>query len=401
MSYKLANEKKSFYWKKRSVMRFNEKYNRSEMICSDMCEVFKRQTKLPDGYSWEYVDVTNQDEMIPIVKFININNNNELETQFEHNLSLETIKWQMGGGGVFILARDNITELICGLIGCSVKKIQIWEDVIDATQPYFLCVDPMYRGRGLAKLLMDEVIFWSIKSNMNVGIFCTNKIVPSPVVQFRHYCRPLDYKYLHDNEFLLIDDIDKDFAHNRTKIRLKPDKNYVCAKLNKEHVSIVHSLYNKQMETYNIHQVMERNEIEHYFFNDDFVTTLIVYSDDEPVDFVTYYSYNVTNKKNGNIIKCANILMYSSLKVNEDVIIINALKNISFDGHHVVYVTDMMGNSDVLLAPQKMGNEDTDDEERDLAFDLNFLKTKRKTMLNLFNWKCQLLTQSMVSWLIF
>jgi hypothetical protein len=134
-------------------------------------------------------------------------------------------------------------------------------------------------------------------------------------------------------------------------------------------------------------------------------------SDDDsiksPVDFVTYNFYDIDNKENkenkegDNIIKVANLLMYSSNEVRPDLIFINILKQISFDKIHIVYMMDMMHSNEFILSNVKNADEDTDDDEEHATYDMNILKTGKKLFINLFNWRCETFKQNMISWLTF
>ena len=107
------------------------------------------------------------------------------------------------------------------------------------------------------------------------------------------------------------------------------------------------------------------------------------------------------NKETDNIIKTANILMYSSIETRVDVLFVNVLKHINMDKIHLVYINDMMHANDAILSNVKLSNEDTDDEEENATYDFNIIKTSKKTFINLYNWQCGKFKQNMVSWLIF
>ena len=163
------------------------------------------------------------------------------------------------------------------------------------------------------------------------------------------------------------------------------------------------------METFNVSIVLTKNEIENYMFNNKYVKTLLVMSDNnnesKVVDFITYNFYDLvnTNKKDGEdrIIKVANILMYSALNVRPELLMINVLKQISFDKIHVIYVNDMMHTNEAILSNVKNGDEDTENEEESAMYDMNLVKTNKKTFLNLFNIESSIYKQTMVSWLLF
>lgn len=396
-TYTEAKQQKSSFWRTKPVMKFNERY--LTVSCQiDPC-LISTDHELPHGYTWETVCLSNVPRMTDVANFVQDHAMNpEIAAPFVRQYTVADILWQIGAVGCFLLVTAGNT--ICGLIGISIKNAQIWNDQVRIAQPMFLTVDPKYRKTGLAQTLMDEAIFIAQKTySVMSGLFCTNRIVPAPVARIKHFCRPINYRYLHEVHFLDIPDIDIEAAHNKTKIRLKPNPKYKPADKTEFNVNTVYDLYTKFMKTFNLHLVLSVEEVAAYFFADA-VKTLIIYNDkNEPVDFVTYNTYDAIDKD--KTVKCANILMYSSLKTQEDVIIINTLKQMSADGIHVVFISDIMGTSDVVLSKNRYPYEDTDDEDQNMAYDVNFVVTPKRTFINLFNWKCPLLKQTMTSWLLF
>ena len=123
----------------------------------------------------------------------------------------------------------------------------------------------------------------------------------------RYYSRPLYYKKLVEHDFIGIPQVKKEVAHIKAKIKLRPKKNYVVASKTKANVSDVHRLYAKYMESFCLSMMLSQDEIENYFFNDNYVKTLLVKNDkDETVDFISYVVYdihdNISNGDTGDIV---------------------------------------------------------------------------------------------------
>jgi len=400
-SYKFATERKSIYWKNKPVMRFNEKvFHESEIIpLNTMPKKYTddKLTVLPDNFQWRETDQEDELTMKPIIDLINENDLNEFRQLVDH----QAIEWKMGNGGKFISIVDD-QQKICGTIGFNMATIGLGELEKLVCVPYYFVIDHQYRESGMAKVLMDRLINYSFKFGVDAGCFSTNRIISAPIVQLRHYFRPLNYKYLMERKFIDIEDVDQEVAHNRTKIRLKPNPLYVRAELNEKNLQTVYELYKKQRTTYYLSRKLNIDEIQNYFFNNKYCTTLLVYDEKNPngeaIDFVSYTTYSVVGKDLMEI-RCADIIQYSTHKTREDVLIMNTLKQISMDGIHIVNMTDQQNSSEVLLSTSHYANEDTDDEERTAVYDLNFIKSSKKTMINLFNLKGTLIRPNMVSWL--
>jgi hypothetical protein len=424
-SYSEAKESVSTYWKKKPVLQMGCAYTTNEVIDNELSEkVSKKEIELPKGYQWKTIDVSDS-EFIKLADFIKVNQKRTNDQHFLSDYTAESIVWQMGGRGKFIVieyeGKDESNLQICSCIGYTSMNVQIYDETKLMTVPFFLTVGTKYRSRGMSKLLIDRLIIESARLGIMCGCFATNKIVPSPIVQLRHYSRPLNYEYLYENGFVDIDDVSVEVAHEKTRIRLRPPPNYLIAKRTPENIEEVHRIYCESMKSYSLHICLSLEDIEHYFFNDKFCKVILIYKFVEetktksgtsipvkyetmkPVDFLAYNFFDIINTKNvdHNRIKCANILMYSSLKTREDIVVINSIKHISLDGMDVVQMSDQMNSTEVLLTSSKYANEDTDEEDENSVYDLHFLKTEKKTMINLFNWKCNLMKPGMVSWLTF
>lgn len=399
-SYKHESGRRSVYWKNHPVMRFNERVNRETLISpkETLLEryVDNKLAKLPDGFHWYETDTVDNRLTGPIIDFIQKNDDSTFRQILDHHMIL----WKMGINGKFVSIVDD-KQQICGTIGFNWGSIQLGEIDRLVCIPYYFVIDPSYRGSGMAKVLMDRVIANSFKFGIDAGCFATNRMVSAPIVQLRHYLRPLNYKYLVERKFIDIEDVDQEIAHNRTKIRLKPNPLYIRAESTEQNVRKVYELYERQRTNYYLSRKLSIDEIQNYFFDEKYCTTLLVHDDSnptgDPIDFIAYHTYVVIGADQMEI-RCADIIQYSTQKTREDILIINALKQISMDGIHIVNMTDQQNSDDVLLCTSHLANEDTDDEERTAVYDLNFIKSSKKTMINLFNLKGTLIRPNMVSW---
>lgn len=403
---------KSTYWKGRPVMKSSDiiRVASINQIKSNT-EMEKyghlKKTSLPTGYEWGFVNICD-DDMVHVCDYLNMHYCRGSDSEYVIKYSVQHIQWEMCNRGYFLTVLDQANKIV-GVIGFAHRVMLLEDYVHNIVEPMYMCCEKKYRGTGIAKVLMDETIRRSSIMGIHVGAFCTNVIVSKPIATIRQYSRPINYKKLREHDFIEIAGIDDEIAHAKTKINLKPNKQYIVAQKTEENINIVHKLYKQYMETFNVSIVLTKNEIENYMFNNKYVKTLLVMSDNnnesKVVDFITYNFYDLvnTNKKDGEdrIIKVANILMYSALNVRPELLMINVLKQISFDKIHVVYVNDMMHTNEAILSNVKNGDEDTENEEESAMYDMNLVKTNKKTFLNLFNIESSIYKQTMVSWLLF
>jgi predicted DNA-binding antitoxin AbrB/MazE fold protein len=390
-TYKKIIEKETNFWRNKPVMKSPYHHSNAsgnivtnEKKCLEKCD-------LPNGFEWKIVDITETEEIENIISFINDNSKENRGFKFFHTLN--GIIWEMGENAKFACVRCG--ENICGVIGYSKKKVRIYDDVTHMMMPMFMTVGKKYRSMGMGRMLINMVINESIAQDINQGMFFTERLISTPITEIRFFFRPLDYLHLHNSGFVDLGDVDINVTHDKTKIRLRPGKNFKVVDKTKENINIVFNFYKKYMETFTLSQEMSIEEIEKYLFSKDNVKTILVYENGEPVDFISYNFYFLKNDK-GDVVKCGNLLMYSSLETREDILVIDLMKQMSLDGCHAFFMNDLMGNSSVSLSTPKFIWEDYEDEET--CFDLNFVSTNKVLMINFFNWKCQSLKTTTVSW---
>ena len=407
-NFKIAKEHNYRYWNNKPIMSLNKKYYTSSNILPDdiFRELYEKseQTKLPQPYLWKKVLLNESDELNNICQFLTKNYDRGLNTETEYIINYDAtyIKWTMGNKGYFLLVMNN--DSIIGLVGITTRDVQIYSKIVTMTEPVYMCVDKKFRHLGFVNVVLDEIVRLSTNDNLYYGICTTNTIVPSPIATIRQYSRPLNYKKLKENDFVDIDGIDDDVAHIKTKIHLKPNNKYIVAENTQKNIGIVYGLYTEYMLSFNVHYVLSIQDIQHYFFNEKYTKTILIFDEDyNAVDFFTYNYYDIinTNRTENNILRVANILMYSCLQTRSDIIFTNALKQMNKDNITLVYINDMMHSNEIILSNVKYSNEDTDDEETDASYDNNIIKTGRKYFVNLFNWKCEQIKQDMISLLIF
>jgi hypothetical protein len=412
--YKEASKNESKYWKNKPVMKFSEKVFKSSEIYDDT-ELAKLKkdvpTPLPPGYEWVRVELSNDTGMIGISNFLSDNYKRGTESKYVLKYDTERLRWEMNNVGYFLsIVHEN---KIIGLIGMTVRNVQIYSDAKQMAEPLYMCCESKYRNKGIAKVLMNESIRQSLIENIKYGVYTDNRIVPKPIITLRQYSRPINYKKLRENDFVEICGVDDDIVHNRTKINLKPNKRYVVAEKTEKNIDLVYKLYNTYMQTFSFNAILSKKDIEHYMFNDKYAKTILIMAkkgdtdeiDDtvDPVDFITYNFYDLVNldKTENNIIKVANLFMYTSNETRVDLIFVNLMKQLAYDKQQILYIMDMMESNESILSLVKNADEDTDDEEENATYDMNIVKTGKKLFINLFNWKCEPLKQNMISWLTF
>lgn len=394
----LKEEKKNNYWNNKPIMKKNNYYHISKCINEDFINYKNKILPLKKNFSWEKIDINN-DKIISVSNFLSEHYKKIFDSQFHLEYDINKIRWEMNYKGYYLILKSF--NKIIGTVGCTFKKIQIYNKQVNILQPINMCFTSKYRNKGIFYLFSEKIIEQGLLNGYYVNILCTNTDIPMPIATIRKYFRPINYENLKKHNFIDLKDINN--INEIFKIKIKPNKNYIYANKTIENIKIVHNLYNEYMKSFHFNHIMDESDIENYFFNEKFVKTFIIYKDNKPVDFINYLFYSITNSKytNNNKINIAEIFMYSSNNVRVDLLFINILKQISYDNNDIVYINDIMDSNEIILSKIMNAGQESDDENNQVYFDLNIIKSNHKIFINLFNWQCEKLQQNMISWLLF
>jgi hypothetical protein len=393
-TFKNAQNITNKFWNTKPVMKKNTNIFETKIIDTNI-EKKSEQTKLPDGFVWEEISYDNGSSVCDFInKYYKRGNNSNYVIMYD----TERIKWETNNKGYFLVIKNNNEIIACVCV--SFVSVMLNDKTYDMCNPQYLCCADDYKNHGITRVLVDEV---ARLTNNNTGIFLSNTIIAQPISTIRYYTRPLNYKKLRENDFVEIGGMKDDEIHNKLRINLKPNKQYIKIEYNESMLELVYSMYCKYMTSFNVSMVLTKDELKNYLFNTKYVKTFLITSNNIPVDFVSYNFYDITNtqKTENNIIKACNLLMYSSNVIAPEIMFMNIMKNMNADGHEIVFINDTMNNTDIILSSVKNANEDTEDEEENANYNLNIMKTSKKSFMYLYNLKNPLFKQNMVSWFLF
>jgi len=396
-TFKNAQNITNKFWNTKPVMKKNTNIFETKIIDTNI-EKKTEQTKLPDGFVWEEISYDNGSSVCDFInKYYKRGNNSKYVIMYD----TERIKWETNNKGYFLVIKNNNEIIACVCV--SFVSVMLNDKTYDMCNPQYLCCADDWQNHGITRVLVDEVSRLANVNINNTGIFLSNTIIAQPISTIRYYTRPLNYKKLRENDFVEIGGMKDDEIHNKLRINLKPNKQYIKIEYNESMLELVYSMYCKYMTTFNVSMVLTKDELKNYLFNTKYVKTFLITSNNIPVDFVSYNFYDITNtqKTENNIIKACNLLMYSSNVIAPEIMFMNIMKNMNADGHEIVFINDTMNNTDIILSSVKNANEDTEDEEENANYNLNIMKTSKKSFMYLYNLKNPLFKQNMVSWFLF
>lgn len=413
------------YWSRKPVAQFDDLNIKSGQIKTDefITERYNERSSLPSNHTWNSVDIEtcSDDELLEYVEFLN----KYYRETYTIDFTTDYLRWKLHNGKFVSIKNGENIVCVLGYFPITVSIDTVHYDTVETA---YLCTTPSYRKSNITQVMMDEVIRMCADSGYYTGLFCTNRIVPTPVATVKYYTRPFNYKQLRANDFITIDDVDDEVPHNKIKIKLKPPKYVREVENTAENVQIVYDLYCKYMESFNLYRVFTVEDIERIFFNEQYMTTLLYYANpeskhntknvdfDTPVDFLSYSKFDIVNQdrspdnpeydvtqdnyaNKSNVIKATNLVMYTAMYHRSDHIITNGFKHMSFIKRDIAYVPDILHSSDVILTTIQDSGIDSDEDDAHI-FDQNMFKSSKRSYINLFNFRHRPYSQNMVGYLM-
>jgi glycylpeptide N-tetradecanoyltransferase len=399
------------YWKNKPVIRTDNMNKRGQIE-----DITKRKLYTsPDPINlnmleWHTVDFNNNEDVEPVIDFINSNYVTNTRNKFRLYYTSESVKWALGDGSLVVI---KLGSNIVGTVGYTIRDMVVEQFTEKFGEVNFLCVHKKYRSsyknknvnnkkksnkkkQYLVHVLIDDAIRRIYNEGGRQGLFTTTKYIPTPTTTFRYFHRPLNYRKLHEHGHTILEG-DVDSIHRRFTDKTEPMDYYHVAE--KEHLKTILSLYNEYMKKFNVYVKYSLKELEHYLFNDYTRTYVMKDKTGKIVDFVSYYITYQSITGSDEKIKNANLFLYSCIKEDIQILAPNVIRLILRDTDCDVFtVTDSTDNSDFLLSNKIYPDEDSDCEDVQKAYDHKFFKGTGKSYLNFFNFGTSRMHSGQVCW---
>jgi hypothetical protein len=147
------------------------------------------------------VSLNNASKLERVCEFLTENNLKGDKKEYMIKYTSEYLLWEMNNNGYFLNIVDSDNKII-GTIGFTFKNIQLYANTYRIIEPIYMLCNKKYYKTGVAKVLMNETIRQSLLLGINEGVFSTTKLVAKPIVSFRQYLRPINYKKLRKHNFI-------------------------------------------------------------------------------------------------------------------------------------------------------------------------------------------------------
>lgn len=375
------------YWLNKPVTKFDEIVSSSEIIDQNLInkKVYSEELKLPISMKWNEINLTDNNSLLSVVNFLN--KYYLIDNDFKPLYTPEYIKWTLGENGILLSIVNKNTNALCGIICSKIVSLTVYDKNDLFGNIILLCSHPTYRKKKIAQVLIDEMTRRLLNKNIKHAYFTTERCVPTPVSILRSYHRPINYVKLQKNGFL---DFGGDPLKVHEKFILKNEipKNYII--MEESHLEEVVKLYSLYMTKFNICCNYTKNELKTLLLNNKFVRSYVILDKNNKInDFVSYYELPYFNDKNNSEnINAGYLFLHTCNIVPIDEIINNMILLMEQNSIDIFNIDDVVDIRNGLLTEDVEYEDDSDKETYERVYECKFTKTKSKTYVNFFNWKC-------------
>ena len=312
--YKKKNIKKNYkFWDTQLVPPFNEEMPiKLGPIKTDFKEedLKKEPYELPENMEWVDIDITKEEELDKVYKFLHANYLESMEYKEQYNK--EFLRWQFSpirkNKYKNILISIQINKAIIGFFSGLPMKLSVYDKEITVYNISFLCIDKEYRKNkkhNLAEIMFKEMFRRTYMENVYQNIFVSKRLIPRPFSESTYY-------------YVIFGNLPE--IKEETTMKFRP--------MEKKDVKSVTKLLYENQKKYKIHSIFSEEEVEHWFIPIKNVIYSFVKEDNNGniTDFTSFYKIdaNIDNEdENWSYIYFSIATSMSSKELIENAIILS------------------------------------------------------------------------------
>lgn len=193
------------FWDKQPVIKVSEMHNAhpsGPLKKAEDHNIKKELTKLPKGFVWRDMDLTDETDLNDIYDLLYENYVEDDGGTFRFNYSREFLQWALMPPNFHkdlyfgIMHETKDKKILIGFISGIVLTSLIEEKEVELTEVNFLCVNKKYRNHNIASVLIREVVRRSNLKGIFQGLFTSGTLLPTPFSQTRYWHRSLQAEKL-------------------------------------------------------------------------------------------------------------------------------------------------------------------------------------------------------------
>uniref|UniRef100_A0A7N6ACE0 Glycylpeptide N-tetradecanoyltransferase n=1 Tax=Anabas testudineus TaxID=64144 RepID=A0A7N6ACE0_ANATE len=284
------------FWETQPVPRLGDSITTHGPIVENVVSVRKEPYSLPQGFSWDTLDLSNPTMLKELCTLLNENYVEEDDNTIRLNFSLEYLQWALQPPNwlaqCHCAVRVDANKKLVGFIAAVPANIRIYEAEKRVVQVKFLCVHKKLRLKRMTPVLIRELTRRVNQQGVSLAVYTAGVVVPTPLSSCSYWHRPLNLRKL----------IEVSYPGLRLKVNLQrtlklnrlPEvtKTPGLQPMTKDDVEGIYSLLQKNLCRFHLSPILTAQEVEHWLLpRENVIDTFVVKGHDGTLtDVVSFYN---------------------------------------------------------------------------------------------------------------
>lgn len=310
------------FWKTQPVPALDEVVDNEGPIDTTKTPADIPEDPLPllPEFEWLTIDVNDADQLDEVYKLLYEHYVEDRDSTFRFKYSHEFFRWALKPPGwrqewhVGVRVRSS-KRLVAFIAAVPVTlRLNLSGNTILLVEINFLCIHKKLRSKRLAPMLIKEITRRVNKQNIWQALYTAGVVLPSPLAQCRYTHRPINWLKLNDVGFSHLPS-DETKASMVAKYALPNGTSTKGLRpMEKKDLDAVHDLLHRYQKRFELVQVFEKHELEHWLLALDSVKAYVVETNGKITDFFSYYllPFTVLNNPTHDELGIAYLFYYAT-----------------------------------------------------------------------------------------
>ncbi|XP_061564323.1 glycylpeptide N-tetradecanoyltransferase 2-like isoform X1 [Cololabis saira] len=377
------------FWDTQPVPKLDESITEHGPIAESGTGVRDEPYSLPQGFSWDNLDLSSPPVLRELCSFLNESYMEEDDNSVRFDFRPEYLQWVLQPPNWLLHwhcgVRVDASKKLVGFIAAVPAEIRIYETEKQVVQVKFLCVHKKLRLKRMTPVLIRELTRRVNQRGIHQAVYTAGTVLPTPLSSSSQWHRPLNPRKLMEVNYPGLRQnvtLQRALKFNRlpevTKVRgLRP--------MAKEDVALIHTLLQKNLCNFHLSPILSLQEVEHWLLpREHLIDTYVVEADDGALtDVVSFYSISsrVLNHPVHAGLRAAHLLYIACTATEMGELMEDTLILAKSKGFDIFSALDVMDNRNFL--------------DR-----LKFTVSDRSVHYYLYNWMCPPMSPDKVGLLI-
>ncbi|XP_010778820.1 glycylpeptide N-tetradecanoyltransferase 2-like isoform X2 [Notothenia coriiceps] len=308
------------FWETQPVPRLGDSVETHGPIVEGEASVRMEPYSLPQGFSWDTLDLSNPSVLKEVCTLLNENYMEEDDNTMRFEFSSDYLQWALQPPNWLAQwhcgVRVDSNKKLVGFIAALPADVRIYETEKRMVQVKFLCVHKKLRLKRMTPVLIRELTRRVNQQGVFQAVYTAALVLPTPLSSCRYWHRPLNLRKLME---LSYPGLKQNMSLQRAvKFNRLPDvtKTPGLRRMTEEDAAGVHALLQANLGKFHLSPMLSLREVEHWLLpRENVIDTYVVQGDDGTLtDMVSFYSvsYRVLNHPVHTDLRAAHLLYVTS-----------------------------------------------------------------------------------------